>query len=683
MSRKVPATKHNMAIRTNRISPSSTNDEDYQSVNLLRIELTEIGNDDDSNGTNITEVVVSPLSNTTKEPEEEVMYTQISKMHFQAMSSMDHDHVRIIYGHKAAGMTEEELDEAVDELDAFKAKVKSWGKDMITMHIVTELKKELGNEEFTKQKIVTLRDINRWFRKVKEENIDDVRAILYKCCYGTLSENNSAWAVEYEAEYMEQKRLIYDPNTRYVDKCVKAPSNDGRGCIARMMTEAKKPLMQKINKGIAEKEKRIRSNRTSEEIAYDNAFWKRKGRSIKPPGFRKWNPDINVKLNDANETSPEAKSPSGRLLDSNSGKQTRISEHLHPRKTTSEKVASTAAVQDNDKESEAIQKLKAKDKVNAELIRRGMSNCEKLIAIVGQRERQRNDAAEKSAANVAKQRADVRKARQDEIKAANGTGKKKRPEKAKKTTAAVTDKPSTNKEEVQTDTDDKSTEEEEETEEDNETGVEAITEIVSCRRFQKRLYMTVLWSTGETQKVDDPSLVMGDEWQLVLEYVNERINKKLKREGDVLKELLEMLQREKKTDGNYSIERDEMLAETEQRLNEMVSKEPTENRKRATTTRQHENNCNHEAIELEEENNSAYCKEGYKLNMTKCMQCKGGPRLMVEKENGQPGNFKPTASAPAHHCRNVEKCKYVLCHECFTKQIQQGSGRKRARRAMV
>lgn len=301
-----------------------------------------------------------------------------------------------------------------------------------------------------------------------------------------------------------------------------------------------------------------------------------------------------------------------------------------------------------------------------ELLRRSVDCMEKLMVRWGKEDKENHRKEEDEMAKCQQQRTAVSKARQDEVKQKKRneqTSQKKRGEgaigneaqrsKIWKDWIEMTNQP----------------------ESDNDD----IVEILNCRKIHGKFQMTILWESGEIQKGADPALVMRDNWELVKEFISEAIDKENEKDAPMLRELL-------RTMLVVTKELNDKDDKREREIEKLVRKLAATNKKEKHIEVPSKDNeidlCAHSVTDLREENNPGYCREGYKLHGLQCRACKEKPKRMVERDDGSGMCFHPTASAPAHHCKNVENCKYVICHDCYAEKCNNGYGRRRLRGRM-
>ncbi len=174
--------------------------------------------------------------------------TQISKMHYIAEGGMTADHIRHLFGSECAGKTQEELEQYAEKLTQEKSKILQWGRLEIEKIMVGQacqlgLKMPTGvyveNFKFLKKFWETAGDYDELYLK-------KVIKGTYLACI-EWRENCSNWNDVLEEEYMREKNLIYDPDTKYVAPKLEAKDEEGRGCIARLLTVALKGVMRRLN----------------------------------------------------------------------------------------------------------------------------------------------------------------------------------------------------------------------------------------------------------------------------------------------------------------------------------------------------------------------------------------------------------------------------------------------------
>ncbi len=166
----------------------------------------------------------------------------VSKMQFFANEKMNYDHVRLIFGQACAGKLDEELRPYLKKLERQKEECLNWGKTEIEKIIMFRAV-SLNLKDDTGFPIETFKNLQKYWQNAANYRSESMFATiidqLYFCCIGW-SESHPNWQEEMEKKYLLKKGWIYDPATMYIGSKARAKDTSGRGCIARVMSEAKK-----------------------------------------------------------------------------------------------------------------------------------------------------------------------------------------------------------------------------------------------------------------------------------------------------------------------------------------------------------------------------------------------------------------------------------------------------------
>ncbi len=207
---------------------------------------------------------------------------KISKMHF-LVDGMDIDHIKHVYGERCAGKTQEELYMLLKFLKADRKKIIDWGKGEI-MKLMVSRSRQLGLRKPNGEPPAELLDLQMIWGAAADNGMSKFREILHHMYDVTISwaEENPTWATDMEKFYMESMDWEYMEDTMYVSKHCKATDTSGRGCIARVLTEARKRVMKTINY-VAKKTHGIslRVQRTQEQIMKENEARGKKTKRLK------------------------------------------------------------------------------------------------------------------------------------------------------------------------------------------------------------------------------------------------------------------------------------------------------------------------------------------------------------------------------------------------------------------
>lgn len=193
-------------------------------------------------------------------------------MQYLADTEMGINHVRMLYGERCAGKTEQELMQWLERLNHEKTKVLQWAKMELEKQIVGEavkLKLRLPNGVFV-ESFAELQLLWSMAGDYDEEYFKEVLSGIYKCTM-EWKERYHNWNDILEEMYMRHRGIVYDPHSKYISQDIKGKDEQSRGCIARLFTCALKSLMRRLNyKGKKRHGVLISAQRSHDQIQEDD-----------------------------------------------------------------------------------------------------------------------------------------------------------------------------------------------------------------------------------------------------------------------------------------------------------------------------------------------------------------------------------------------------------------------------
>ncbi len=196
---------------------------------------------------------------------------KISKMHF-LVDGMTVDHVKHVFGEKCAGRTNSDLLLMLKELKSDQKRVIDWGKgELIKLMLSRARQRPLKkpNGELPSQ----LEDLQLIWASAANDGMENFRTTLEAMYDVTIAwaEEHPTWQLDMESFYMNTVGWEYMEDTVYISKHCQASDANGRGCVARLLTESRKRVMKTLNY-LARKSHGIslRVQRTSIQIEKEN-----------------------------------------------------------------------------------------------------------------------------------------------------------------------------------------------------------------------------------------------------------------------------------------------------------------------------------------------------------------------------------------------------------------------------
>lgn len=245
---------------------------DFKDKLTFKVTLGNMNNDDESNkSAELPHGDDESLPEDAVEPGVEPRI--ISKMHYVSGAGQNDAHTRALLGEESAGMTNAQIRAVTIKLNTERAKCMEWGKERIWTGILNRLRKK-GVKSLEGHNITLSCEVNQLLRFTPIEKIVPIRDAIYECSYGYF-EKKKLWQLEYEKEYMELNNMKYREGSRYV----LAKDENGRGCIARLMSVANQKVIKSINNDVSMVERQVRKNRTSEQVKEDDKVRKGAGKT--------------------------------------------------------------------------------------------------------------------------------------------------------------------------------------------------------------------------------------------------------------------------------------------------------------------------------------------------------------------------------------------------------------------
>lgn len=597
-------------------------------------------------------------------------YRMIHKMRFLVGQKMEMDHAYMIFGQEMSGKTEEERKDMLNILQDEKRHCLLWARSKLRRNILTKILKT-GLEVRQGCKCRSLEDVRAILLNLKDSNrAREVHKILYPCFFA-MSDNVSDWQLDFETVYMRKNKLVYNPESYYVNKTggkkSKKKPEDCRGCIARAMSEARKEIMKSINDGCVYP---IRTKRTAAMIRRDQKIQTGRRRTYRPKSADFMFVDLTNDTSDVDEyeeptndkenytpTKEEVTTNVVPIIVKRAPNETWNTFLEQNREEILESEVSDRVTEQKEDEIVKLELRLEQMRQEYEVLRsKDHKSIEKLCEELGSKKRKDDEERSEKDREFEKERKKVRKNRQTLL---NKDQNKKRD---KNTNESEKELPKGTQDEGTIASDGESEDEEE----------ERITKILKHNCTATGKYgMTILWNTGEKQTVRDLEVVAEDDWEMCKEYLEKVRETNAVKDYGFVSALLWAL--EKKAKNNHQ-QKYVTLVRKDIRV-ESTDDNPVDEMVDAEKHRENSRECSHKITDLELEENAMNCREGFKLHGRACADCSA---KMVERgESEKYKQCKPGPSKGAMMCDNIAMCGYVLCNLCYIEQLgKQERGRR-------
>lgn len=621
----------------------------------------------------------------------------ISKMQYPSEDKITDAHTRTLFGQRVAGMSEKQISQLTKQLTTERKRIKAWAREKIRASILEKcIEKEM---KMSNGKIVQrFSDIQQVLKEITGEHAKTTHKMIYESCYKH-GEDRHQWPVDYEEQWMEEEGKVYDPETLYVDRHVAAVDENGRGCIARIMSVCHKNVMSNLRKP---SKIVIRKKRTKEQQKKDGMKKRKKGAEsmfiemLDEDDYVTKEPCEDTVTTKASSspgstgTSKEQDSSSKAYMEDQPGSSESSTvlegipvEDYHDENSstvpegilvTEHEDAYVSELRDSSGKATNEAKMKKRDATldgSMALWAKGMKTLGTVMRMHGRHDKEIMETHELRKELMEKEKSKRKKQR----KQADKTNRKEKTQPSKKSrikrrAEAILEEDDEESEEETWENTSELEDEEKNGKEDTSDEETEIIKILGHRRLRDAVYaVKIMYNTMREEEVTNIKLLVQDDWNLVYGYVDELVRDRRHRECmPMTREMLGQLVAQAKGKRNKSkIEKLENKVWSEED-NKKKKKEKTRN---ANNEKSKENNCNHNLHDMRKEENAKYCGNTYKLDGVRCAICE---RKMVESTRGmskqqQHEVFRPTNDKPAYHCKDVDKCKMAYCGDCYVQKL--------------
>lgn len=184
--------------------------------------------------------------------EEEVV---LSRSFFPVGRGINREYVVSVYGTITQQWEEETFDQKREEMLQWRAEAKSYGKSHVEAKI-------LGTARQMDIQVDSMRELKAAFAG---DGSELMAAKIWSSCWCPFS---VGWDTNLEGDFLKLKQARYEEKKR---------DHEGKGCIARVMSEVRKEVIKSINKATdSTHQGKIRMKRTKEEVKETGKHKKRK-----------------------------------------------------------------------------------------------------------------------------------------------------------------------------------------------------------------------------------------------------------------------------------------------------------------------------------------------------------------------------------------------------------------------